>query len=153
MDILKSNKYINEKLNIPPITKDELSKIRNTSSNAGNLRQMLSDMSCKQLTIFMRKIKAFGNEDTVEVFSFDTLTKIMETAINNGYTVQLKKLSNDANTYLFVKYVNSQYLKICEIEGMPDNLIESLPFRFDDIIKDNPTAIAIAATVIGKGKQ
>lgn len=147
MKILNTNKYISEKLNVKPMTKTRMQGISNDAKDINVLRAKLENMSYAQLTQFMRSIGAFGENDFVEVFSYEHLTDTIKEAMESGYAVNVHSLEKNRTKHIFVKCVKSPYINTCDIIGLEENLIDSLPFQFDKIIDDFPTAIAVINTI------
>lgn len=147
MKILNTNKYISEKLNVKPMTKTRMQGISSDAKDINVLRAKLENMSYAQLTQFMRSIGAFGENDFVEVFSYEHLANTIKEAMESGYFVNVHSLEKNRTKHIFVKIVKSPYINTCDIIGLEENLIDSLPFQFDKIIDDFPTAIAVINTI------
>lgn len=96
----------------------------------------LSQMSCKEFSLFMRSIGVFGDNDFVTEYYEDKIGEIITDAIKNFYTVNVH-INVTHHYYLHVKYVDSYYCRECTIVGLNADLEEwHNYFKFENIVKE-----------------
>jgi hypothetical protein len=87
-----------------------------------------------QLTRFMRKIKVFGENDYVCVYDKHLIGDIVDNEHDKGYHVYVD-FSPIHGSYIYVKHIDSQYLKCVNIKGLSDLDWNSV-FNLNKIVDD-----------------
>lgn len=97
--------------------------------------EKLSQMSCKEFTLFMRSIGVFGDNDFVTEYG-DNIGELIIDANQNSYAVNLDiEVMHDY--YLYVKYVDCYYCRECTIVGLSEEQEEwDSYFKLEKIAKD-----------------